>query len=787
MCAAKKGGRKPGSRRSSKLSKTKSTLKDKREVEHLDVQSDLHTDDVASAERRRAWVKAEEWEQLPAEAEKELLESLYGDVVADQAPGAKSGPEPVASGPRPDLATNIWFGDAGVGHQDMDGHDGSALVMEGVAWQEKLMESDRRRIKWKDVSGKSRNAGGLEILLGKKKYSWELRFPEKMTGKLGKIFARLPPWTVAAAWDQVDRESLVDAVRELAEAFQLETGKRVIAASIHVETNHDIHVHLVFSGLVPELKPHQYSDSYKDKKLKVHRAEVKASLIEAGVTDSSKTKINAKLYSLYASGTLEDPRTLNHRLIYRSLPLCPRPLKSMGPSYCSKTNLWEASGRDDRVEEVNARAVRRVSFREIVVRKSWDSQGKSVSSTGIYIDLWVWRRWMSIIESKLNDESLALLPESAKAYVERYIKDGDSLPNPELDAARKKAYGDVFMLLATTHEKLAGPDDPPSVAASLPDLIDEIGDIIEAKERLAVKAKMELNEADAGMKSVWQDLAGIDAALPEISTISDWLSEIREALEGKARGITLAVYELAHKSFFPDEAMPKGKTLGELQSVLVERIGDERKRLGDLAVQVKVRNDEVGLLRDGVAEQRDQIEKDRKVTEIARLAAQAAESAAKEKLAPILTREKSVATKENELNSREAAVKSSEATLNQRESRLGAWAKSLKVRLRRRHVWRVSKAMENVATLILGGTLVKKLIKAGSDPKFVVRDEVARLRRAEKVLAEIVGLPSRAAPDSPAGKLRVRAKSILSKNQISRVMKAVPKKAGEEPKIGGSS
>jgi hypothetical protein len=78
----KKGGAQPGSRHSSKLSQSKGVLKNVTEVEHLNGKSPTHGDDVLDAARQRATEKTDGdalslGELTPAEAEIELLESLY--------------------------------------------------------------------------------------------------------------------------------------------------------------------------------------------------------------------------------------------------------------------------------------------------------------------------------------------------------------------------------------------------------------------------------------------------------------------------------------------------------------------------------------------------------------------------------------------------------------------------------------------------------------------------------------------------------------------------------------
>ena len=533
MKKGKKGGAQPGSRHSSKLSQSKGVLKNVTEVEHLNGKSPTHGDDVLDAARQRATEKTDgdalsPGELTPAEAEIELLESLYGGRV---------GSLPViGSGPRPDLVTTIWFGDAGVGNKDIDGHDGSPLVMEGEAWEAMVLKSDDRRKRWKDTKGTSRKAEGLESLVNRKKenrYPWDIEICKGMSKKLGKIFARLPPWLPFIVADVVDREMLVEAVRQLAIEFQKETGRRVLAASIHVESAHDIHVHLIFTDLECEVDIHQSGRWYGPKLHTKHRKAVEAKMIASGTANPVFKDVTAKLEKMYNDGLLEDPRKSNERVKCRALTLRDRPMKSMGPAYCSKTNLWEYSGRDPRVEDVNARAVKRVSFREVVVDKSTDSLDKPVSSGGVYIDYWLWRKWASLVEGLLDEKTREMLPAISKPYIERYIRNGDSLPNPDLDAARKKAYGEVFDKLTETQRALAGPDTPPSTAASLDDLIDEIKSAIAEKEQSVVLAALDIKESFETLEIARDEVAGPGAWPTEAVSMPELVAEVNRILKAK--------------------------------------------------------------------------------------------------------------------------------------------------------------------------------------------------------------------------------------------------------------
>ena len=476
-------GRREQSRRSNKLTPSKGSLKSVAQVSHLDGLSRKHALDVASSHKRRT---PEEVKANLGEAA--LLESYFH-----------------GTGPRPELVINVWFGDTGVGFKSPDGHDGTPVVMPGVEWQDVILEADAARMEWRDESDKLRHpARGLdpelkpkngappfdmsdfereeqeqfdvfnaqdegdaidvadkhdEVILKKK------RSPE-MSGQLKKIYARLPPWVALEAGKEIDRGTLVKAVAEVALAFQNESGQRVIAANIHVETKHDLHIHLVYTVIVPGVvtkKP--YTPKTAANKLAPQRKMAKALLLKSGIAKPSNKQVDDELAVLYASGELDDPRLPRVKYCYQRLPLPPgarERLPAMGPGYCSKTVLWEASGRDPAVVAVNEREMT-FNFSNVVVSKAGKSPipGKApLKPEDTYIDYWLWQKWTTVIVSKLSAAALVRLPQSAKEHVDRYIRTGDSLPNPALETARKRADKYVVTQLDEFRKGLGGPESP---------------------------------------------------------------------------------------------------------------------------------------------------------------------------------------------------------------------------------------------------------------------------------------------------------------------------------------
>jgi hypothetical protein len=416
MSEKETGKKQRPTRNRNRTSPSQGTLKSKASVSHLDGLSEIHFEDVASNRRQLS----------PEEVKVDLAEAALFEAYYK------------GTGPRPQLVTNIWFGDCGVGQKAPDGHDGSAVVLPGAEWQTLIGRADTSRREWRDTGGKKRRSDETK----------------EMSGKLRKIFARLPPWVAVEAGTEIDRASVVAAAEEVAKEFQKETGRRVLAANIHVESSHDIHVHLIHTNLIPEEKAkRKYTGDYVTKVLARQRKQVKAELTALSAIKPTRAEIQEELERQWESGRLENPN--DDKTCYLQLPRpegARRHLTSMNQPYCSKTTLWEADGRSERVASVNEQYGHHFTFDAVVreaAKRAVPTNGQPAgpeNPTGpenIYIDYWLAKRWTHAISSRLSPESQNRAKESAVDYIERYVRDGSSLPNPALDAAREKAGAEI--------------------------------------------------------------------------------------------------------------------------------------------------------------------------------------------------------------------------------------------------------------------------------------------------------------------------------------------------------
>lgn len=542
------------------------------QVSHLDGLSQKHALDVAGTHAKRSPNQV-----ASALAEAALMESFFH-----------------GSGPRAELVMNVWFGDTGVGFKAPDGHNGDPVVMPGAHWQELIMRADAHRFQWRDSSDKLRGralarAFGSTEPVSKKgvapfdaldgqiessgKNEDQASKDAEMSGQLSKIYARLPAWVASAALaENVDRKTLVEAVVKVAMDFQIETGRRVIGANIHVETSHDIHIHLTHTDVVPEkvLKVTEYKGSYLKKLIAQHRKLAKKALVERGQLKPSTKDKDAERESMYSSGKLVDPEKGREVIVYTKIarPSSSREhLLSMGPGYCSKTTLWEASGRDPAVVAVNARAST-YSFKNRVLDKigTCPASGKKLEPEDIYIDYWLWRRWTREVVSSLPPDTRSRLPAIARESVERYIKFGDSLPNPSLGEAIDKAEYRVFQKLNRFRLTADGKEALPLEKGqrNVEGILKAFSDILKNKENGAIKR---------GMKKAYKII--FPDKVIESETTEELETKIKQGIQGMMSsaiaGAWTTVWGILAPGQEPKESEPEAMQK-EVRLVLSRRI-----------------------------------------------------------------------------------------------------------------------------------------------------------------------------------------------------------------------
>ncbi len=385
---AKKKGSK--GRRKGAISQSYGALTKHAELEHLDGLSYIHFVDVQSN-----WDLLNPEERTAERNHAALLESYF-----------------FGGGGRFDLIGNLWFGD------DLKGVS-EAVFMPSAKWKANIRKADDARRKWHDGT-RTRTAPRGEF-----------------SGNLGKVFCRLTPWNALAAGQFLTREDALEAVREVAILIEKESGLKVLGAVIHRETDHDIHVHFIVSKIGPvEIVEDPFSEDYIKKLTTDQRKIIREERRKQG-DDISLKAVDQELARRRKKGEMKDP-TNRKAIEYHVLDRTKAPRRGivcMGQQHCSKTNLWEASGRDPAVAAVQE-GHSKVSFRSVVQDAAAVAPDRDPAHK--YFDYWLAKQWNQAVLERLPEEVRDQMPEVARQAARRYVEDGSSLPNPTLDAARKK-------------------------------------------------------------------------------------------------------------------------------------------------------------------------------------------------------------------------------------------------------------------------------------------------------------------------------------------------------------
>jgi hypothetical protein len=431
-------GRTNHSRRSNKLVGSMGTIYSWYQVSHLDGLSQIHFDDVANARAlKRPYETAVDLAELAL-----LLPDKVTKIEALLAEERLTEAFFRGKGDHPELVQNYWFGDAGAGNvSPRDNHPGTAVAMPGEKWQKLLMDADAARHIWRDSGGKIRKSPAmLKALREGRELSNEGYLP-KMSGQLRKIYARIPPWVGGVAASELSPRELREIVEEVAKKFSRETGYRVLAANVHRESRHDLHIHLVFTDLVPaaqEFEP--YTPVTLTRMMRdLRNGPAAKSLEAAGVGKPTKKQKEEELERIFESGQLTDPRrgkpTKGTGHEYRKQPLpkgSRESLETMGPAYVSKTWLWEASGRSERVALVNEQKNHNLNFRAVVINASSRKIGALVANgpEDVRIDYWLSLQWTNAVMKRISESGKEEIRREAAISVERYVDAGRSLPEP---------------------------------------------------------------------------------------------------------------------------------------------------------------------------------------------------------------------------------------------------------------------------------------------------------------------------------------------------------------------
>lgn len=432
------------------------------------------------------------------------------------------------------MICNLWFGD------DLEGVT-EAVVMPSKEWKANIRMADDARRKWRDGT-RTRTAPHGEF-----------------SGNLLKIFCRLTPWNALAARQYLKREDIIEGAREVAVRLQNETGLKIVGAAVHRETEYDVHIHFIVSKIGPvEIVEDPYSADYIKKLTTGQRKIIREELRKRG-HDISLKAVDEEIAMRREKGELKDPTAAVKVVEYQTLDRTEAPrrgLASMGIQYCSKTNLWEASGRDPAVAAVQE-GHSKVSFRSVV------QDAAAVAPNGDpghkYIDYWLAQQWNQVVLVRLPVEIQYQMPEVARRAAQRYVEEGCSLSNPALDAAREKENKIILAAAQAAYgiKKLAEVEAERIIAEAQKKLRDTQSELEKTLKRnqqheatlkgLTVTANTEINQNNVVRNNLDEREKALKLREDTLETGENNLSGQQIKLDTQARSLTTEMEELRNE------------------------------------------------------------------------------------------------------------------------------------------------------------------------------------------------------------------------------------------------
>lgn len=284
------------------------------------------------------------------------------------------------------------------------------------------------------------------------------------------LYSRLPPWlakvvgSVLESKGEMRKFILRGIVEQFATAFSAEVEVDVIGIAVHKENDDDLHVHLVFSETREITHPIKISERELNAQVKELAKERIAERKAAGMSGASvgRNKVRQEVRKELEAGTNKETVLMRKK---RS-----RSWRTLGPSFRGKKALWEMSGRNAVLAEMNDRLPEHPrSFRAVVVGPV--IQGEDLGKT--FLDYWA-EQWLSehfkrILDQKQH-EKVELLGKKA---VESYLNWGTVHPSVE-DYILKEIQG--------VEQEIAG--DIPAIRKENAKLRKELLDLQEARGAL---------------------------------------------------------------------------------------------------------------------------------------------------------------------------------------------------------------------------------------------------------------------------------------------------------------
>lgn len=241
---------------------------------------------------------------------------------------------------------------------------------------------------------------------------------------LKSIMCRLMPHEAEIGIGELSGFVLDAAMDRAVQEFKEATGCEVISAAVHRMSDHDLHIHIQYTMVIPEQKKQgKYSKAGKEWAKEASRM-AREELSAASIAKPNPSAIGATIRKLIKVGKLKpSPET---RLVYRKI----KGLRHMsngcilGHSFRNKLNLVrlaQAAGDfalGDRV--IEKKDVPR-GFAPIAEKTDEKLESQ-------YLDLWLERVWRNAVTGQLSEDALAQIRVAGIEAAKNYANYGTTMP-----------------------------------------------------------------------------------------------------------------------------------------------------------------------------------------------------------------------------------------------------------------------------------------------------------------------------------------------------------------------
>jgi hypothetical protein len=266
------------------------------------------------------------------------------------------------------------------------------------------------------------------------------------------IISRLPPWTALEVGESLakDNNKLSQKTVDLSDWFSERYNVDVIAAVVHRESDHDLHVHMVFSRTREVAVSRSPSARQISSRKKALNREAREMLKAAGKPATNREV--ARLVQQWIAEKRKPDPTAEYRLVenrrYDDKGETIR-RNVMGHAFRSKLQIWRVSKSEDK-DAVAALwdkpAEDRYSFRGRIIAA--EKSGQKLED--FWWDLAISEKWNALCQQDLDQASLERIGQQGAKMAHTYLLEGSTVPDPIdlLTASQKRMETEIKDLRA---------------------------------------------------------------------------------------------------------------------------------------------------------------------------------------------------------------------------------------------------------------------------------------------------------------------------------------------------